>query len=64
MNFKVGGQRITTVPEETVKCLGRWFDESLKDINRQKEISRTVVMLTKERYREHKWFDRKTYIFK
>ena len=37
-----GGQRIPTVSEEPVKSLGRWFDESLKDINQAKETSRTL----------------------
>ena len=41
INFKVGGQIIHTVSEELVKSLGRWFDESLKDINQAKETSRT-----------------------
>ena len=40
INFMVGGQRIPTVSEEPVKSLGRWFDESLKDINQAKEIYR------------------------
>ena len=34
INFKVGGQRIPTVSEESVKSLGRWFDESLKSSER------------------------------
>ena len=42
INFIVGGQRILTVSEEPVKSLGRWFDESLKDINQAKETSRTL----------------------
>ena len=40
INFTVGGQRIPTVSEEPVKSLGRWFDESLKDINQEKEAFR------------------------
>ena len=36
------GQRISTVSEEPVKSLGRWFDESLKDINQVKETFRTL----------------------
>ncbi len=42
MNFMVGSQRIPTVPEEPVKSFGRWLDESLKDNNQAKEISRTL----------------------
>ena len=42
INFKVGGQRIPSVSEEPMKNLGRWFDESLKDINQAKETSRTL----------------------
>ena len=42
INFMVGGQKIPTVPEEPVKILRPWFDESLKDINQVKETSRTL----------------------
>ena len=42
INIMVGDQRISTVSEEPVKSLGRWFDESLKDINQAKESSRTL----------------------
>ena len=42
INFNVSGQRISTESEEPVKSLGRWFDESLKDINQAKETSRTL----------------------
>ena len=37
INFLVGGQSILTVSKEPVKSLGRWFDESLKDINQTKK---------------------------
>ena len=42
INFMVGGQRILTETEETEKSSECWFDESLKDINQVKEISRTL----------------------
>ena len=42
INFMVGDPKISTVSEEPVKCLGRWFDESFKDINQAKETSRTL----------------------
>ena len=38
----VNGQRIPTVSEEPAKSLGRWCDESLKDINQVKESLRTL----------------------
>ena len=41
INFMVDSQRIPTVSEKPVKSLGRWFDESLKDINQAKETQRT-----------------------
>ena len=41
------GQRIPIVSEEPVKRLGRWFDESLKDINQAIETSRTLQGLCK-----------------
>ena len=42
MNFKVGGQRIPTVPEELVKSFRRWFNEYLKDFNQKKETFWTL----------------------
>ena len=42
INFEIGGQRIPTVSDLPVKSLGRWCDESIKDTNQVKEISKTL----------------------
>ena len=42
IHFKVASQKLPTMSEESVKSLGRWFDESLKDINQAKETSRIL----------------------
>ena len=42
INFLVGGQRMPTVSEDSMKRLGHWFDVSWKDINQAKETSRTL----------------------
>ena len=42
INFQIGGQRIPTLSDLPVKCLGRWYDESMKDTNQVKETSKTL----------------------
>ena len=40
--FEIGGQRVPTVSDLPLKSLGRWYDESMKDINQVKETSKTL----------------------
>ena len=56
INFKVGGQRISTVSEEQAKSVGQWFDESLKDSNQAKEISGTLQKGCLNFWDEAWWF--------
>ena len=40
--FKVQGEDIPTIQSESIRCLGKNFDESLKDTNNVKELVETV----------------------
>ena len=42
VHFHISDQKIPTVSEVPVKSLGRWYDDSLKDTNRVKEIRDTL----------------------
>ena len=37
-SFNVQGERIPTIQEENIKCLGKWFHQSLGDIPNIKEV--------------------------
>ena len=38
ITFSIQGTNIPTVQEEKVKCLGKFFDETLKDVNSIKDV--------------------------
>ena len=44
IRFEVQGERIPTVSEQPVKCLGKWYDDTLNDVqNNQKTVRQTEV---------------------
>ena len=42
-NLKIQGEQIPSIVNNPIKCLGKWYDDTLKDVNNSRRLERDTT---------------------